>query len=163
MTPAQTATLKAAIIADNNLATQKAAHDTQAIADYLNTASAFIIWKTATSVDDIMRNGIDWTRVDNLSVGKARVWEWMSRLGVLNCSKTNIRAGIDAVWVGTAADLAVRAYIYSQCKRAATWFEQVFATGTGTDATPGFLVIEGSVSEFEIRMIAWSDAGEWLL
>lgn len=163
LTPAQTTALKSAIIADSNLATQKATRDTQAIANYLNTASPFVVWKTSVNVDEIMRAGMDWTRVDNLSVGKARIWDWMSRLGSFDCSKPNIRSGVDATWVGTAADLAVRAMVYTQCKRPATWFEKVFATGTGTDATPGVLVIEASIDELTIRRLAWSDAGDWLL
>ncbi len=67
----------------------------------------WIVWRTEVPIDDIMRNGMDWARVDNLSTGKARIWDWMGRLGTLNASKPNIRAGIDATWVGTAADLAV--------------------------------------------------------
>ena len=52
-----------------------------------------------------------------------------------------IRAGIDATWVGTAADLAVRATVYTHCKRAATRAEKSLAnlTGAGTDAVPGLL------------------------
>ncbi|WP_300335605.1 hypothetical protein [Accumulibacter sp.] len=163
LTPAQTAALKSAIIADANLAPQKATRDTQAIADYLNTASAFVVWKTTVSVDEVMRSGMDWTQVDNLSAGKARIWDWMSRLGSFDCSKPTIRAGIDATWVGTSAALAVRALVYTQCKRPSTWFEKVFATGTGTDATPGLLVIEAPIDELTIRRLAWSDAGDWLL
>jgi len=48
-------------------------------------------------------------------------------------------------------------------KRAATRLEKVFATGTGTTATPGLLVVEGTVDELTIRRLAWSDAGDWLL
>lgn len=163
LTPAQTASLKAAIIADSNLASQKATRDTQAIANYLNTASAFVVWRTSLSVDEVMRGGIDWTRVDNLTVGKARIWDWMSRLGSFDCSRPNIRAGVDAAWVGTAADLAVRSFVYAQCKRPATWFEKVFATGAGSDATPGLLTVEATIDELTIRRLAWSDTGDWLL
>ena len=59
----------------------------------------YIVWRTNVDPNEIMRNGLDWTRVDNLSVGKARIWDWMTGLGTLNPSKANIRAGIDAVWV----------------------------------------------------------------
>jgi hypothetical protein len=128
-----------------------------AIADAYNTpTSAFVVWKTSLNADEVMRNGIDWTRVDNLSVGKARIWEWMSRLGSFDCSKTNIRSGIDAAWVGTAADLAVRAYVYTQCKRLATRVEKLFATGTGTDATPALLVFEGAINYRDV-----ADAMGW--
>lgn len=118
-----------------------------AIAEAYNLPTAtFTVWKTSVNVDEIMRNSIDWARVDNLSVGKARIWDWMSRLGSFNCAKANIRSGIDATWVGTAADLAVRATVYTHCKRLATRVEKLFATGTGTDATPGLLVFEGAIN-----------------
>ena len=73
-------------------------------------APEWVVWRTNAPIDDIMRNGMDWARVDNLTAGKARIWDWMGRLGTLDASKPNIRGGIDATWVGTAADLAVEAY-----------------------------------------------------
>jgi hypothetical protein len=78
-------------------------------------------------------------------VGKARIWDWLGRLGTINAAKVNVRAGIDAAWVGNAADLAVRAAVYVHCKRSATVLEKLFATGTGTDAVPATMVIEGSI------------------
>jgi hypothetical protein len=145
----QLATLKAAILADPTLAAFPAGSDgAYAIALALNQPATpdYIVWRTSVPVDDIMRNGMDWARVDNLSVGKARIWEWMSRLGSFNPSKANIRAGIDAAWVGTAADLAVRATIYTHCKRNATKAEKLFATGAGTDAAPSTMAVEGNLT-----------------
>lgn len=121
----------------------------------LPTAS-FVVWKTSVNIDEIMRNGIDWARVDNLGFGKARIWDWMSRLGMFDCSRANIRSGIDATWVGTAADLAVRATVYTHCKRKATRVEQLFATGTGTDANPALLVFEGAINYRDV-----ADAMQW--
>ena len=111
---------------------------------------AFTVWRSSVSTDEVMRNGMDWTRVDNLSIGKARIWEWMTRPGSFNPSKENVRAGIDATWVGTAADLAVRAAVYVHCKRLATVGEKLFATGTGSDASPATLVIEGQFTYADI-------------
>jgi len=54
--------------------------------------------ETAVNPDEIMRNGMDWTQVDNLTVGKARIWDWMTKLGSFDASKVNIRAGIDECW-----------------------------------------------------------------
>jgi hypothetical protein len=153
LTPAQLATLKAAIVADATLNAQPNNGDGAiAIAAVLNAAAVpdFTVWKSAVLVDDIMRNGMDWTRVDNLTVGKARIWEWMTKLGSFNPSKANIRAGIDAAWVGTAADLAVRATIYTHSKRLATRLEKIFATGTGSDASPATPGYEGAVSYVEV-------------
>ena len=145
----QLATLKAAILADpvldaypNN---SDGAYDMAIFLDQPATPD-FIVWRTSVPIDDIMRNGMDWARVDNLSVGKARIWDWMSRLGQFDASRTNVRAGIDACWVGTAADLAVRTAVYIHCKRSASFAEKVLATGTGTDAVPATMVFEGQVS-----------------
>jgi hypothetical protein len=149
LTPAQQATLKAAIAADATLnAFPNSPDGAYAIADAMDALASgpFIVWKTSVNPDDIMRNGMDWTRVDNLTVGKARIWEWMTRLGTFNPSRTNIRAGIDATWVGTAADLAVRATVYTHCKRSATIAEKLFATGTGTDGNPATMTVEGRLS-----------------
>ena len=112
----------------------------------------FYAWRTDVQVDEIMRNGIDWTQVDNLSVGKARIWDWMAKLGTLNAAKVNIRAGIDAVWVGTAPMLAVRAAIYLHCNRATTRLEKLFATGTGTQVSPATMVVEGTISYQDVDL-----------
>jgi len=109
------------------------------------------VWKSAVEVDEIMRNGMDWARVDNLSVGKARIWDWMGRLGTFDASKPNIRAGIDATWVGTAADLAVRAMVYTHCKRSATRAEKLLSSGTGTTASPARMGFEGNLTYQDIE------------
>ncbi len=122
------------------------------LAGLLNTTASpdYVVWKSSVSTDEVMKNGMDWTRVDNLSVGKARIWEWMTLPGNFNPSKVNVRAGINATWVGTAADLAVRAAVYVHCKRLATVAEQLFATGSGTDDTPSTMGFEGQISPQEV-------------
>lgn len=132
--------------------------DATLIKNYYNTTAnpEWIVWKTQVSVDEIMRNGMDWTRVDNLSVGKSRIWEWLGKLGYFNASKANIRAGIDSAWTGTAADLAVRANIYTHCKRQATRGEKLFSAGSGTTASPATMTHEGSVYDVDVqRAMGW--------
>lgn len=149
LTSQQKATLKAFILADPTLSQFPPGSDgAYAIAAIINLPASpdFIVWKTDVSVDDIMRNGMNWTRVDNLSVGKARIWDWMTRLGTLNASKVNIRSGIDATWTGTAADDAVRAMVYTHCKRKASVIEKILATGVGSDASPATMEWEGTIS-----------------
>src|SRR5436190_4248181 len=117
LTPAPTApqkaALKADILADPALAAFVAVQNWDAVAAAYNVVlPAVILWKSVVSQPDIYTQAaFDWTRVDNLSVGKARIWEWMfdNTSKIINPGLANIRAGIDAVWVGTAADLAVRA------------------------------------------------------
>jgi hypothetical protein len=147
--PTLLAILKADILADPAFVGQFA----EQIAAAYNQPAApeWIVWKTSVDVDEIMRNGMDWTQVDNLTVGKARIWDWMTRLGSFNASKTNIRAGIDAAWVGTAAMLAVRAIIYTHCKRAATRGEKLLSTGTGSTASPATMRFEGVMTYQDVE------------
>lgn len=153
MTSDQLAAIKADIIASPDLnALPNNSDGAYEIARLYNlpAAQTFIVWRTDVSIDEIMRNGMDWARVDNLSVGKARIWDWLGRLGSFDASKVNVRAGIDATWVGTAADLAVRAQVYTHCKRQATRLEKLLATGVGNDASPATMTFEGTVSYQEI-------------
>jgi hypothetical protein len=156
LTTAQFQTIKADILANPDLAAfPNSADGNFALAAAYNLAAApeFVVWKSSVTKDEVMLNGFDWARVDNLSVGKARIWDWLfdNSSGALNPSKTNIRAGIDAAWVGTAADLAVRAAVYVHCKRSATRIEKLFATGTGTTATPATMAVEGEISPDQVQ------------
>jgi len=122
---------------------------TSDIVDYYNAleSPAFIVWRTKVTLEEITQNGFNWTRVDNLSIGKARIWEWMfaNPDRSINPAKTNVRAGVDATWVGTQADLDVRAAVYVHCKRSATRAEKVCATGAGSDASPAVSDFEGLI------------------
>ena len=160
LTPEQKATLKAFVEADPVLSLKPAtAQGAYEIAAALQaTASpAFTVWMSSTTRKEILQNGFDWTRLDNLSVGKARIWSDIFVDGALNASKINVRAGIDAVWAGTAADLAVRASVYSHCKRPANILEKLLATGTGTTEDPATMSHEGSISYNEVgQAMGWS-------
>lgn len=98
----------------------------------------FWVWRSSVTQDEIMQNGFDWVRVDNLSVGKARIWEWLfkNQSNAINPSKANVRAGIGEAWKGTAADIAVRDAVLAHCRRLCTKVERLFVTGNGTTATP---------------------------
>lgn len=154
LTQQQLAALKADILADPVLALWAATgYMAEDIARAYNLTAApdWTVWKTSVDVDEIMRNGMDWTQVDNLTVGKSRIWDWMTRLGQFDASKPNIRAGIDAAWVGTAGMLAVRAMIYTHCKRLATRAEKLFSTGTGSAASPATIGYEGSLTYQDVE------------
>lgn len=139
LTTAQNAALKAAILADGTLnAFPNNSDGAFAIAALLNqeASPAWVVWRTSVARREILQNGFDWTRLDNLSVGKARVWSDIFVDGTINPSKPNVRTGIESVWVGTQADLDVRAAVYVHCKRNATRAQKLFSTGTGSTATP---------------------------
>jgi len=155
MDSTQKLTLKNFIEADSVLNliphTQDGAY---AISEALQVVASpdFIVWRTNVSKDEIMQNGFDWTQVDNTTVGKARIWEWMFDNGAnaIDPSKDNIRTGINEAWKGSQSMLDVRAAIYVHCKRKANILEKLFATGTGSDASPATMVIEGSISYLDV-------------
>ena len=131
------------------------------VAEWYNQvgANAPIVWKTSLQLEEITSNGFDWVRVDNLSVGKARIWEWMfgAESKSINPSKPNIRAGIAEVWKGTAADLAVQATVLYHCKRPATRIEALYATGSGTTAAPSTLVFTEQLSEPDVMRALYTE------
>lgn len=163
MTPEQIIALRAVCLATPAAAAFFVQDGAAGLKAYLNanTDPAWIAWRSQVSQDEIMLNGFDWARVDNLSVGKARVWEWLfdNQAKSINPSKSNVRAGIDQTWVGTAADLAVRAAVYAHCKRTATRAEKMLGTGTGTTNDPGLMTFEGEVSDHDSGMLIFKDDG----
>lgn len=97
----------------------------------------FLVYRSFVSTQEVMGNNFDWTRVDNLNVGKSRIWEWMKEaysqdnVPGLNFVNPSCRSGINTVWVGTQADLDVRAAVYSHSFRKATVAEQLLSSGSG--------------------------------
>ena len=156
LTTAQAQAIKAVIVADQVLSAYPLNSDGAfAIAAALNleASPAFVVWRTSVPQDEITQNGFTWTEVDNLSVGKARIWEWLflNESRSMNPSKANVRAGIVECWSGTAGKVAVQASVFSHCKRNATRAEKALATGTGTDATPAKMDYEGALSYQDIE------------
>ncbi len=156
LTPQQLAAIKTYIDATPELAAQPLNSDGAfAIAAALNLPASpeFVVWRTSVAQDEITQNGFTWTLVDALSVGSARIWEWLfdNSIRTINPSKVNVRQGIADVWSGTAAKLAVQAAVLGHCKRPATVAEKVLATGAGTTVTPATMSFEGAVSYQDVE------------
>lgn len=156
LTPAQREVVRQDILADPVLSALPPSSDAinAIILAYIQPASPVCtVWKTRVSQDEIEQNGFDWVQVDNLTVGKARIWEWMFNNSerVINPSRLNVRQGVDEAWKGTAAMLAVRAAVYVHLKRPANRLEKLFATGACTDAAPSTMGVEGEMNYEEIR------------
>ena len=121
----------------------------------LDAAPAFFVWKTGVEVSEIMLNGFDWTRVDNLTIGKARIWEWMTQAGTLHPDQPNVRAGFLAVFT-TAGDIGNRTAIAAHIQRSASVVEKALASGAGTTSTeqfigPATMGYEGPISYAEVQ------------
>lgn len=161
LTSQQIIQLRAAIFTSPPAALLLSAGNAPGLRAHLNTASAFVVWRRRVTQDEIMQNGFDWVRVDNLSIGKARIWEWLFANAdrAINPSKPNVRSAIDETWKGTAADLAVRAAVYVHCKRLASEAERMLGTGTGTDLAPGNTTWEGEISDHDAARLIFRDDG----
>lgn len=156
LTEAQMQTLKNLAASDETAeAYLDGAHDSELAAWYNTVADTnYYVWRSSVTDREIQADpAFDWTRVDNLSVGKDRIWTYMFKFGSINPSQPNIRAGISAVWVGTAADLAVQAAVLAKCKANPTRAVKALATGTGTSATPALMTFEGMISQAEASTI----------
>lgn len=135
LSPAQLQTLRTAIDADVELSAYPLSTDGYIdLRDKLNLELAsptFYVWRESISIEEIQSNGFEWVEVDSLTVGKARIWEWMrdnGANGIINPSKLNVRKGIEECWKGTAQRLAVQAAVFALCRKAATRVAKIFAT-----------------------------------
>jgi len=108
----------------------------------------FYVWRSNITQDEIVEAGIDWTQVDNLNNGQARIWEWLfdNSSSSIDPSRLAVRNAISECWKGTAAKVAVATTVLGYCKRKATHLEKLFATGTGSLEVPATMVVEGSIA-----------------
>lgn len=155
LTDAQMQTLKTLAAADQVAATYFDGNHDGELAAWFNAADAtYTVWRSNVTDGEILADaGFDWTRVDNLTVGKSRIWEYLFKFGSINPSQPNVRSGIQATWVGTAADLAVQAVVLAKCKRLASRAEKALASGLGTSASPSVMGFEGQISPGEASTI----------
>lgn len=150
LTTEQATTLAQAIRADTDPAVVAALEirNDVLLADLYNAASTFIVWRTNLSPTEY-REAIVWTEVDALTAGKARIWEWVTQnmTAPIDASKANVRQGLMDCW---ASNTTTRIQLTAAAKRAATKTEKLFATGTGTSASPGTLGWEGTLTYTDV-------------
>ncbi len=157
LTDAQKQTLKAAILADPALAAHPNNSDGAfAIAEALNQLASpdFIVWRSKLPLEEVTAlDGFAWNLVDSLTVGQARIWEWLfdNPERAINASKSNVRAGVANVWSGTTPKTAVQTAIIAVAKRKATRAEKLLASGTGSDGSPAVMGFEGALSYSDVQ------------
>lgn len=158
LTQSQMQTLKADIEADQSFASLPHNSDGAfaiAVAYQGQVTPDFFVWRTSITKDEVYANGFNWVEIDNVTEPKWRVWMALfdNSANSMNPSKTNVRAGINEVWKGTAAKLAVGAYVLGKCVRKANRLEKLLATGDGTEASPATMTHEGTVHYSEIQTV----------
>lgn len=152
MTPAQFLTLKTAALADQTAESYIATGNDQALADWFNAVdTSYYVWRTAIQPSEY-REAVVWTEVDALTVGKARIWEWITQAMTMpiDASKTNVRQGIADCW---ASNTTTRANLLTATKRNTTRAEKLLATGAGTSGSPSVMGYEGNLSAAEASLV----------
>lgn len=149
LTDAQLATLKTDIYADPELVALISDPNDDAhcypIADIYNTETAsYWVWKNEVTPEEY-RSVITWSEVDTMNNGDARIWEWITANMTLsyNANDANVRQGLNDAW---ATSPTSKAALIDISKRLATRVEELFATGTGTNASPASMVVIGPIS-----------------
>jgi hypothetical protein len=152
LTAAQKVTLKADILANSDANTIYQNGDTSGLAALYNAPASpsHTVWKTGVSIthvgDTIVASelaGLTGVNIDRLSCIAQ-----LSPMGV-NPSKADRRAAFDDIFSG-AGGVNTRAALAILWKRLATRAEKLFATGTGSDASPATLTFEGNISPSEL-------------
>lgn len=159
LTPAQITQLRAAILAEVDpvfvaFRTQGA---TGQMAEWLNQASTFVVWKTEVSEQEIQRSTSpeattwSWPAFIARTIQEQNGWARMFAVGTVNPSLANVRQGFADIFSGsTNSAPAQRTHLQAMCKRFASRGEKIFATGTGTTAAPGLLGFEGKITDYDV-------------
>ena len=121
-------------------------NDTE-LARLYNLDSTFTVWREEVTTEEY-QDGLVWTEIDNLTVGKARIWEWITRSMTVgyDATKANIRLGLNEAFNGTTT----AANLIPISKEFASIAEEIYATGTGSDASPGVRVVVSDITVTDV-------------
>jgi hypothetical protein len=148
LTTAQRNALKADILANSDALAIYTVGNLEALAALYNANASptFTVWKSNVSINAVGKafNGSELAGLTTANQTRLQTIALYLADGV-NPSIASNRAFFDDVFSG-ASGANTRAALLVLWKRAATRLEKLFATGTGSDASPGTLVIEGSLS-----------------
>jgi hypothetical protein len=176
LTPAQLQTLKTSVASASDVVTAaggpactnyvgqainalaNATDPNACVAAMYNLAASpdFWVWRTSVTKDELVGSvSVDgttfsWTGTGYItrSQGERDAFNTMfSSAGIVNPSLSNVRQAWTDIFSGaTAPAPANRTHLSTVSRRKAIRFERLYATGTGSTASPGTMVIEGQVS-----------------
>lgn len=147
LTSAQLTALKNDILADQVLSQIPNTPDGafQIAAAYNLVASPdYWVWRTSVPTSEC-KKAMVWTEFVGRSQGERDAWQFMLSNGVINAADANIRQGILDIFSG-AQGATSRANLTAISRRLATRGEKLFATGTGSTASPATMSAEGNVT-----------------
>lgn len=149
LTDAQQTILAADIRAnsDQTVIDALAVGDTFELARLYNLDSAYTVWREDVTPAEY-REGLVWTEIDGLTVGKARIWEWITQSMTqgFDATSANIRSGLNECFSG----LTTATNLIPIAKELCTIAQELFAVGAGSDASPGVREVTGNISPNDI-------------
>lgn len=154
LTPAQLATLKAAIQAETDPAfvTARTFGQTSVMRDFYNAPSTFVVRRVTVLTKEIGPI-LNYVAVSNLStINRDRATTFVT----LNPDSFTPSADVETYWDSTFGGAlggqgqTTRDALSALWRRFATRAERLFATGTGTALAPGALVFSGALSDQDI-------------
>lgn len=173
LTNAQLDTLKAYINAstDPTIVSLRTSGSTGALADYLNTSSNFVVWRSTTPASDVMNaitwanftpvdapdNTATWTNralacqgkqfnVQTLLMGQQTIASGLANIRqAFQDALTSVPAGVAGALLSAGATAVKTAF-----QRFATLGEKAFVTGAGTSGSPGNLGWEGFLTDSDV-------------
>lgn len=111
------------------------------------------VWRTRITAREV-RDSVVWTEYIGRSVGEKAAFEMMMTDGEINGASPNIRSGITDIFSGASA-ATTRNNLTALAKRLASRFEKLFAVGTGSNAAPATMAVEGPIDYHHI-VEAWA-------
>lgn len=150
---AQLTTLKTTCNADATCAAMLASADDGGVAAWFNTPDPLncIGWRHDITILEATRAMV-WTEIDALTIGKARIWEWMRTLGTLDAREAAIRQGISDAFSGATA---TRTALTAAAKRTLMRGERALmqAGGLCTTASPSITTATGAMTVQEASLV----------
>jgi hypothetical protein len=154
LTTAQLQTLKAAINADAALVAFVAEGNLQAVADAMNAPASpsFTVWRSAVTSGETGDAwlGTDIAGMSSLNMQRLQLMLASSPSGLYDMRRSDRRAGFEDPF-GTNVNNGSRVAMRTAWKRLATRGERLYATGTGSDSSPGLTTVEGEITVVNVR------------
>ncbi len=117
----------------------------------LPASPAFIVWRSDVRAEETGNAwvGTDIDGMSALNMQRLQLLLQSAPSGVFDMTRADRRAGFENPF-GTNQNNASRVAMRAVWKRSLLLVERVFASGTGSDATPGATTYEGTVTPDEI-------------
>lgn len=162
LTSSQLQTLKTDIAVSEFSALPNTPQNAQTVAEAYNLAASpdFWVWRTNVTRAEIYHSASadsttwSWTTYKNQNVAEQNAWTQMFMGDSVNMSLPNLRAGVSAIFTGTAQANAQRDHVLAVGRRKAKRAEKLFATGTGSTASPAVMGFEGNLVYTDV-VAAW--------